>query len=92
MARPPNHKQKQNEPAHIERLALSPAEAAESLGISERLMREILSELPHTKIRSRVLIPIESLKQWLRDQIEPREDQNLENIVSQVLENFEGEK
>jgi excisionase family DNA binding protein len=49
------------------RLALSLAEAARALGVSERHVREILSELPHVHLGRRVVIPLDSLREWLRD-------------------------
>jgi len=40
------------------RLALSLAEAARALGVSERHVREILPELPHIHLGRRVVIPV----------------------------------
>jgi len=48
-------------------LALSLAEAARALGVSERHVREIPSELPHVHLGRRVVIPVDSLREWLRD-------------------------
>ncbi len=50
-----------------DRLALSLAEAARALGVSERHVREMLSELPHVHLGRRVVIPVDSLREWLRD-------------------------
>ncbi len=50
------------------RLALRPAEAARALGLSERALRQILPQLPHLHAGSAVLIPVDSLREWLRDQ------------------------
>jgi excisionase family DNA binding protein len=50
-----------------DRLALSLAEAARALGVSERHVREILPDLPHVHLGRRVLIPVEALREWLRD-------------------------
>ena len=47
------------------RLALRPAEAAEALGISERSLRQIGSELPRVHLGRSVVYPIEGLKAWL---------------------------
>jgi excisionase family DNA binding protein len=49
------------------RLALSLAEAARALGVSERHVREILPDLPHVHLGRRVVIPVEALREWLRD-------------------------
>ncbi len=52
------------------RLALRPKEAAEALGISERTLRQILPELPHVRVGGVVLLPVEGLQAWLREQTE----------------------
>ena len=51
-----------------DRLALRPREAAEAHGISERTLREWLPELPHIRRGGVVLIPVEPLRDWLRDE------------------------
>jgi excisionase family DNA binding protein len=50
------------------RLALRPKEAAHALGISERTLRQLLPELPVVRRGGVVLIPVEALRAWLRDQ------------------------
>ena len=50
------------------RLALSVAEAAASIGVSERHLRTLLPEVPHCYVGNRVVIPIEPLREWLREQ------------------------
>ena len=49
------------------RLALSIAEAAASIGVSERHLRTLLPEVPHCYVGNRVVIPVEPLREWLRD-------------------------
>jgi excisionase family DNA binding protein len=49
----------------VDRLALSVKEAARVLGVSERTVREMLPELPHTHLGRRVVIPLEPLREWL---------------------------
>lgn len=53
-----------------ERLTVNRREAAAMLGISERLLwtRTNAGEIPHVRIGSRVLYPVDELKQWLSDQ------------------------
>ena len=51
-----------------ERLALSVGEAAASLGVSERLMRTLLPDIPHCRLGNRVVIPVSMLDEWLRKQ------------------------
>ena len=49
-----------------DRLALRPSEVAEALGVSERTIRQVLPELPHFRLGSAVVVPIEPLRDWLR--------------------------
>lgn len=52
------------------RLALRPAEAAEALGISERLLwsKTSAGEIPHLRIGRAVVYPVERLRAWLNEQ------------------------
>ena len=50
------------------RLALSIKEAAEVLGVSEGLLRTSLPEIPHLHVGTRVVIPVDALRDWLRTQ------------------------
>ena len=51
-----------------ERLALRPAEVAEVLGVSERHIRQLLPQLPHVRLGGCVVVPVEGLREWLREQ------------------------
>lgn len=57
-----------------ERLAYSPAEAAESIDVSRptiyHLMERAEDPLPNFRVGTRRLIPIESFKEWVRRQAE----------------------
>ena len=56
-------------PVRLEdRLALRPEEAARVLGVSERTLRAWLPELPHVRRGGVVLIPVEPLREWLKEQ------------------------
>lgn len=62
-----------NTPDHIERLALRPAEAARALGVSERVVWELTNSgrVPVVRVGKRcVLLPIDGLREWLRDNAE----------------------
>lgn len=48
------------------RLALSVSEAAAAVGVSERHLRSLLREIPHTPLGGRVVIPVDLLREWLR--------------------------
>ncbi len=48
------------------RLALSIKEAAGVLGVSEGLLRSTLHGIPHLRIGNRVVIPVDGLREWLR--------------------------
>lgn len=51
-----------------ERLAVNRREAARLLGVSERLLWTWTNagEIPHVRLGTRVLYPIEQLRAWLR--------------------------
>jgi excisionase family DNA binding protein len=67
------------------RVALRPKEAAEALGISERTIRQLLPELPTVRRGNIVLVPIEGLRKWLRD--ESRAEKGcVERAVGEILE------
>ena len=69
------------------RLALRPKEAAEALGISERKLREILPEIPHVRTGGVVLLPVESLRKWLREQAsaeQGRADSAVEEVFRSI--------
>ena len=52
------------------RVGLSIAEAARAVGVSERRMREVLPEIPHTHLGRRVVIPRVSLEAWRNERSE----------------------
>lgn len=56
----------------IPKLALSPREAATAIGISERLMDQLIKDgkIPYCKINTRTLIPVDSLREYLRQGVE----------------------
>lgn len=61
-------------PYPIERLTASVTEAAQMLGISERMIYKLTKSgrLPHKKIGTRVLYPIDGLRRFVNepDQVE----------------------
>ena len=67
------------------RLALRPKEAAEALGIGERTLRQILSELPHVRVGGVVLLPVEGLQAWLREQSEA-EASRVNRITGEIMD------
>ena len=68
-----------------DRLALRPKEAAEALGIGERTLRQMLPELPHVRVGGVVLLPVEGLQAWLREQAKA-EQGRAQTIVDDVLQ------
>jgi hypothetical protein len=59
-------------PPPIVRLALRPREAAESLGVCERTLRD-LADVPRLKLNGgTVLYPVAALERWLADRLESR--------------------
>jgi len=67
------------------RLALRPKEAAQVLGISERTFRNLLPELPHVRKGGVLLIPVDLLREWLREQARI-EGNRVDAIVREMLE------
>ena len=51
----------------LSRLALSASELAEALGVSERLVRDLQSEIPHTWLGRRVVFPVDQVREWLAE-------------------------
>ena len=51
------------------RLALRPAELAQALGCSERLIRGQLHRIPHVRIGRALLFPIDCIRAWLVSQV-----------------------
>ena len=51
------------------RLALRPREAAQALGISERLLWRLTNQgdIPHLRLGLRVVYPVDALQKWLAD-------------------------
>lgn len=66
------------------RLALSLAEAARALGVSERHVREILPDLPHVHLGRRVVIPVDALREWLRERAR-RERSRADLAVDEIV-------
>ncbi len=66
------------------RMALRPREVAHVLGISERLVRQILPELPHTRIGSAVVVPKDMLGEWLRKRAH-NEGNRVKILVNEVV-------
>ena len=71
-----------------ERLALSIPEAAKAVGVSERLMRTLMPEIPHCRIGNRVVIPVPLLAEWLRKQA-GKEQNVVGKAVNDILEEIQ---
>ncbi len=67
-----------------DRLALRPKEAARVLGVSERTLRALLPDLPHVRVGGVVLLPVDPLREWLREHVEATRDE-AKKIVGEVL-------
>ena len=70
-----------------DRLGLRPAEVARVLGLSERSIRQILPELPHLRIGSSVVIPVDSLREWLRERAKA-ERGRVEQVTEEILKSM----
>jgi hypothetical protein len=71
-----------------ERLALSIPEAAMAVGISERLMRSLVPEIPHCRLGNRVVIPISLLVEWLCKQAQ-KDQTVVGKAVNEILEEIQ---
>ena len=68
-----------------ERLGLSVAEAARAISVRERHLRQSLPEIPHLHMGRRVVIPIDSFREWLLKQADC-ESRHIERVVRDVLD------
>lgn len=59
--------------APVERVALSVAEAAQSMGVSENTLRALINarpDFPSIKISAnRIIVPVQPLRDWLAKQV-----------------------
>jgi excisionase family DNA binding protein len=72
------------------RLGLTMAEAARSLGVSERHLRSVLPDLPHVHLGRRVVIPVDGLREWLKQKTEIERGQ-VDRAVDEVLADLANE-
>jgi excisionase family DNA binding protein len=70
-----------------DRLALRPKEAAKALGISERTLRQMLPELPHVRAGGTILLPVDGLREWLKNQSKA-EQGRIDSVVNEVLDSM----
>ena len=70
-----------------DRLALRPQEAAVALGIGERTFRALLPEIPHLREGRVVLIPVDSLRNWLRERAKAEQSRVIA-AVDEVLQDL----
>jgi len=71
-------------PSSHPRLALRPKEAAESLGISERLLWDWTHNhgLPHVRIGRVIAYPIEGIRGWLYERSQKADADHLDNALN----------
>ena len=74
-----------------DRLGLRPKEVATALGLSERAVRQMLPTLPHIRFGSAVVVPIDSLREWLRKQAQ-MEHNAVGKAVDEVLEKIRSDR
>ena len=71
-------------PILAERLALTVSETAAALGVSERHLRDLLPEIPHTYLGSRIVIPVGTMQKWLEEQTK-NETNLVDKTVDEIL-------
>ena len=67
------------------RLALTVEEAAQAVGVSERHLRAMLPQIPHTHLGTRVVIPVEGFRRWLEERTRA-EGSRVDAAVREVLD------
>jgi len=67
------------------RLALTVEEAAQAVGVSERHLRSMLPEIPHTHLGTRVVKPVEGFRRWLEERSRA-EGSRVDAAVREVLD------
>ena len=72
------------------RLALTIKEAADAIGISERTLRDLLPEIPHTRLHRRVVIPLEPLREWLHSRARA-EEMGSKRVAEDILAALNGD-
>ncbi len=73
-----------------DRLALRVPEAARALGISERQVRQLLPEIPHTRLGGCVVLPVDALREWLLKQAQTGK-RRVDTAVDEVLASISSE-
>ena len=73
-----------------DRLGLRVKEAAAALGVSERTLRQYLPEIPHLRLGSAVVVPVDSFREWLREQAQT-EPAKVDRAVEEVLGSLDGD-
>jgi hypothetical protein len=85
----PNTHASEESPLRLsERLALRTHEVAAVLGVSERTVRGMLPELPHTYFGRCLVFPTNLLREWLDDRVRTQEGQ-IENVSKEILKAIE---
>ena len=69
------------------RLALTVAEAAEAVGVSERHLRSLLPEIPHTRLGERVVIPVKAFEEWLSERAKA-ERARVDQVADEIMAAF----
>ena len=70
------------------RFALSLKEAAQAFAISEPHLRNLLPELPHVHLGSRVVIPVKPAEEWLCVQARA-EKAKADRMADELLQEFD---
>jgi len=67
-------------------LAMRPREAAQAIGISERLLWEWTNRglVPHVRLGKAILYPVDSLREWLKKQAKSTKAAGIEKAVHPV--------
>lgn len=86
--KPKTHASEESPLRLSERLALRTHEVAAVLGVSERTVRGMLPELPHTYFGRCLVFPTNLLREWLDDRVRTQAGQ-IENVSKEILKAIE---
>ena len=70
------------------RFALSVKEAAAAFGISPEHLRNLLPEIPHVRLGTRVVIPVKPAEEWLCERAKA-EKASADSMAEEILREFD---
>jgi hypothetical protein len=72
-------------------LALTVRETAAAVGVSERLLRDLLPEILHVRLGGRVVVPVDPFREWLRERAQQGQSV-IDKAADEVLDGLAEER